>query len=283
MIDAPLEKLQRLRELRQQVAEREANRPSRWYCDRPGCDGKPHEGWKWKHARAPQHPPEGDWLVWLIRSGRGFGKTRSGAEWVNWRVAHGARRVALVGRSAGDIREVMIEGESGILAVAEEGRRPLYEPSKRRLTWPNGAIGTTFSAEEPSNLRGPEHDTAWCDELSSWDDAHRGDRIDTAWNNLMLGLRIGKDPRCLVTTTPKPNRLMREVSARNSTVISSGSTYDNLDNLAPSFRAQILAAYEGTRIGQQELMGEMLDDVEGALWDMATIESNRVEFMDEDE
>ncbi len=284
MVNAPLEKLQRLRELREQLADREASRPSRWYCGRPDCDGRPHDWWEWRHARSAQHPPGGDWLVWMIRSGRGFGKTRSGAEWVHHRVRHGARRVALVGRSASDIREVMVEGVSGILAVSEPDFRPTYNPSNRRLTWPNGAIATTYSAEEPSNIRGPEHDTAWCDELSSWNDAHKGDRLDTAWNNLMLSLRLeGGDPRCVVTTTPKPNRLTKEISANPTTVLVTGSTYDNLANLAPTFRAQVLAAYEGTRVGRQELMGEMLDDIEGALFTQETIDQNRVVFVDEDE
>jgi phage terminase large subunit-like protein len=197
---------------------------------------------------------------------------------VNDRVKHGARRIALVARSAGDIREVMIEGGSGILATAG-ANRPLYEPSKRRLTWPNGAVASTYSAEEANLLRGPEHDTAWCDELSSWSDAHRGDRLDTAWNNLMLGLRLQREgapaPACLVTSTPKPNKLTRDLSAKDTTVITTGSTYDNLANLAGSFRDQVLSAYEGTRIGRQELSGELLDDVEGALWTLGVIESNR--------
>lgn len=251
---------------------------SAWYCHDRDCDGRPHPGWEWKHARSAQHPPaDGDdaWLVWMIRSGRGFGKTRAGAEWVIHRARTIGRRIALVGRSAGDIREVMVEGESGILACSPDLFRPNYEPSKRRLTWPNGAVATTYSAEEPSLLRGPQHDSAWCDELSSWADAGKGDRLDTAWNNLMLGLRLGTDPRAVVTTTPKPNKITRELSEKATTIVTVGSTYENLDNLAPTFRQQVLAAYEGTRIGRQELSGELLSDIEGALWTLAVIDATR--------
>lgn len=252
---------------------------SAWYCHDRDCDGRPHPGWEWKHARAAQHPPVGDWLVWLIRSGRGFGKTRAGAEWVIDRVMTGqARRIALVARTAGDIRGVMVEGESGILACSPHDFRPRYEPSKRRLTWPNGAQAETFTSESPGQLRGPEHDAAWCDELSSWADAGKGDRIDTTWNNLMLGLRLpDSDPRCVVTTTPKPNRITRELCAKEQSIvrITVGSTYDNLENLAPSFKQQILSAYEGTRIGRQELSGELLSDIEGALWTLAVIDATR--------
>lgn len=291
-----------LRSALRELADPTPPPPSRWYCDRPDCNGLPHgEHWHWcehpvrsklhtpecKHARGEQCPPPGAWLVWLIQTGRGWGKTRSGAEWTIERMKRGCRRWALVGRSAGDIREVMVEGESGILAKSPNDFRPRYEPSKRRLTWPNGAIATTYSAEEPSLLRGPEHDGGWCDELSSWDDAPKGDRIDTAWNNFMLGLRLavpahlGLHPRCVVTTTPKPNKLTKEITVKESTIRTSGSTYDNLDNLAPAFRQQILAAYEGTRIGRQELEGELLDDVEGALWAMGMIEGNRFELTDD--
>jgi phage terminase large subunit-like protein len=272
-----------LRSALRELADPAPLAPSPWYCDRPKCDGKPHKGWTWKHARAHQRPPLGDWLVWFIRAGRGYGKTRSGAEYSIERIRTGARRWALVGRSAGDIREVMVEGESGIMACSPNEFRPKYEPSKRRLTWPNGAIATTYSAEEPSLLRGPEHDGGWCDEISSWPDAFKGDRVDTAWNNFMLGLRLGADPRAIVTATPKPNKLTREISAKATTALVGGSTYDNLDNLAPTFKEQVLAAYEGTRIGRQELEGELLDDVEGALWAMGMIEGNRFEFADEDD
>lgn len=227
-------------------------------------------------ARPEQLPPPGEWLVWLFLAGRGAGKTRSAAEWVIERALENPGcRIALIGRTPADVRDVMIEGESGILACSDEALRPVYESSKRRVTWPNGSQAIAYSAEVPSQLRGPQHHYAWCDEASSWTDARKGDVVDTAWNNLMLGLRLGKDTRVVVTTTPKPNRLTRELLGRASTVISRGTTYDNLDNMAPAFREQVLAAYEGTRIGRQELNGELLEDVEGALWTLAMLEDAR--------
>lgn len=221
-------------------------------------------------------PPDGAWLVWIYAAGRGAGKSRSAAEWVNEQAeCHPGCRIALVGRTPADVRDVMIEGESGILAVAGQNR-PVYQSTKRRLTWPNGSVAHTYSAEVPSQLRGPQHHYAWCDEAASWTDAPKGDVLDTAWNNLMLGLRLGRDPRCVVTTTPKPNALTRTILARKTTVVTRGTTYDNLSNLAPSFREEVLATYEGTRIGRQELLGELLDDVEGALWTIALIDDGRV-------
>lgn len=227
-------------------------------------------------ARPEQLPPDGDWLTWAFIAGRGAGKTRSAAEWTHDQAMENPKcRIALVGRTPADVRDVMIEGESGLLAVARNDR-PVYQPTKRRMTWPNGSMAYTYSAEVPSQLRGPQHHFAWCDEPAAWTDARKGDVLDTAWNNLMLGLRLGSDPRCVFTTTPKPNALVRTVLSRRSTVVTRGSTYDNLDNLAGSFREQVLAAYEGTRIGRQELLGELLEDVEGALWTIALIDASRV-------
>lgn len=264
----PLEKLYRLRELQRRKANLTV-----WRCDRPTCDGKPHDGYPFKHGRSNQMAPPGDWLVWAFIAGRGSGKTRAMAEWVTHEVQHrGRSRVALVGRTPADVRDVMIEGESGLTVVGDRhGFRPAYEPSKRRLTWPNGAYATTYSAEVQGQLRGPQHDLAWCDEPAAWSDAFRGDVLDTAWNNLMLGLRVQgtHPPQCGFSTTPKRVRLVREVLERASTVKTASSTYDNLDNLAPSFRDAVLGTYEGTRIGRQELLGELLDDVEGALWTVA--------------
>jgi phage terminase large subunit-like protein len=162
----------------------------------------------------------------------------------------------------------MVEGESGLLAIGIERERPRYEPSKRRLTWPNGAIATTYSADEPERLRGPQHDLAWCDELATW-------RYPEAWDMLMFGLRLGEDPRVVVTTTPKPNRIIRELVADSTTEITRGSTYDNRANLAPAFLAQIVKKYEGTRLGRQELNAEILDDVPGALWNRQRLEELR--------
>lgn len=232
---------------------------------------------KWRDiARPEQLAPEGAWLTWAFVAGRGAGKTRSAAEWVHERaMAEPGVRIALVGRTPADVRDVMIEGESGILAVAHDDA-PIYQSTKRRLTWGNGSIAQTYSAEVPSQLRGPQHHYAWADEAAAWTDAPKGDVLDTAWNNLMLGLRLGVAPRCVVTTTPKPNALTRTILERTSTVVTRGSTYDNLGNLASSFREQVLAAYEGTRIGRQELMGELLDDVEGALWTIGLLDETRV-------
>jgi phage terminase large subunit-like protein len=240
-------------------------------------DEPEHPVIKWEDiARPEQIPPVGDWLVWLFLAGRGAGKTRSASEWVLEKARTPGMRIALVGRTPADVRDVMIEGESGIIACARPGETPIYEPSKRRLTWPNGSIASAFSAETPSSLRGPQFHYAWADEAAAWTDAGKGDVLDTAWNNLMLGLRLGENPQCAVTTTPKPNKLTRTIMERATTIISRGSTYDNLKNLAPAFKANVLAAYEGTRIGAQELNGELLDDVEGALWTLGMIEQARV-------
>lgn len=195
-------------------------------------------------------------------AGRGFGKTRTGAEWVRARVAAGSRRIALVAPIASDARDVMVEGESGLMSVFPPNERPLYEPSKRRLTFTNGAIATTYSADEPDRLRGPQHSDAWCDEIGAW-------RYPETWDMLMFGLRLGTDPRCVATTTPKPTRIVRDLVAQPNTVITRGSTYENRENLAPAFIDQIVRRYEGTRLGRQELAGELLLDVPGALWNLA--------------
>lgn len=227
-------------------------------------------------ARPEQLPPPGQWLTWSFIAGRGAGKTRAAAEWVQEQAtANPGCRVALVGRTPADVRDVMIEGDSGILTVSRENR-PVYQSTKRRLTWPNGSTAYAYSAEVPAQLRGPQHHYAWCDEPAAWTDARKGDVLDTAWNNLMLGLRLGQAPRCVATTTPKPVALIRTILERSSTVVTRGSTYDNLSNLAPSFREEVLSTYEGTRIGRQELMGELLEDVEGALWTLDLIEGDRV-------
>ena len=190
--------------------------------------------------------------------GRGAGKTQSAAEWVRHRVATGAaRRVALLGATAADVRDVMVEGPSGLLAVCPPWDRPRYEPSKRRLTWPNGTVAMTFSADEPDRLRGPQSDCAWIDELAA---IHYPMAVD----NLLLGLRLGTDPRLCVTTTPRPVKLLTDLIADATTVISRDSTYSNRAHLAPSFFDRIVTKYEGTRLGQQELLAEVLEVSEGA-------------------
>lgn len=173
--------------------------------------------------------------------------------------------------TAADARDVLIEGESGILATSPPWNRPKYEPSKRRLTWPNGAMASTFSGDEPDQLRGPQFDTAWVDELAKYK------YPQTAWDNLMFGLRLGMDPRAIVTTTPRPIPIIKELLNDPDTVVTRGSLYENFENLAPSFVAKIKSRYEGTRLGRQEIEGEVLDDNPGALWKReAMIEQHRV-------
>lgn len=211
-------------------------------------------------GRPKQQEPPGDWWYWLILAGRGFGKSRTGGEWVNLRANNGARRIALVGETAADVRDVMVEGPSGILACAPPWNKPRFEPSKRRLTWPNGCIGITYSAETPDQLRGPEHDTAWCDELAKW-------KHPDAWDQLLFGMRRPDlVPKVLVTTTPRPTPMIKALIADPQTRITRGSTYENQANLAPAFLKKIRDKYEGTRLGRQELEAEVLDDAPGALW-----------------
>ena len=217
-------------------------------------------------ARPEQLPPPGNWLTWFVQAGRGFGKSRIGSEWIRHRVGkEGARRLALVGRTPADVRDTMIEGESGILACAPPDQRPHYEPSKRRLTWANGATALTFTSYEPDQLRGPQFDTILWDELAAFK------YLRETWDNGQLALRLGSHPRQVVTTTPRPLALLKEIVKDPSTHVTRGTTYDNLVNLAPNFRAQILARYANTTRGQQEIMGELLDDLPGALWHRSSI------------
>lgn len=203
-------------------------------------------------------------------AGRGFGKTRAGAEFVRTMVKEKkARRIALVGPTALDARSVMVEGESGLLSIGPPYERPRYEPSLHRLTWNNGAVATLFSADEPNRLRGPQHDLAWCDELAAW-------RYPQAWDMLMFGLRLGHDPRVVVTTTPRPIKLLRDLLADPKVVVTRGRTEENARNLAPAFLEQIVRRYQGTRLGRQELDGELLDDMPGALWTHGLIDAARV-------
>lgn len=243
-----------------------------FYCPIVDCDGEPHGEWKWPHARADQRPPLGDWLTWLMRGGRGSGKTRTGSGWVN-QINKVAPRIALIAPTGPDARDIMVEGESGILAKSRPGERPLWEPSKRRLTWPNGALGFTYSGEEPDRLRGPQHHAAWVEE-----GAHIP-LIEEIWSNLMFGLRLYTptwSPKVLVTTTPVPSKWIKELVADEQTVSVVASTYKNIKNLSPLFAQQILKRYEGTRKGKQEIYGEILSDVEGALWTWEIIEDHRV-------
>ncbi len=226
-------------------------------------------------ARPEQLPPPGDWSVWLYLAGRGTGKTRAGAEWTHTMARH-ASRIALVAATAADARDTMVEGESGILATAPNHARPEYEPSKRRLTWPNGAQATMFSSEEPDRLRGPQFSFAWADELCAWT------RARDTWDMLQFGMRLGSRPRTFISTTPRPIPLLREIVSRSGedVVITRGVTADNAANLPPAFLAQMRARYEGTRLGRQELNAELLEDVQGALWTRDMLERARIKADD---
>lgn len=245
-------------------------------------------------ARPEQRPPSGDWFIWLYLAGRGAGKTRSAAEYVKGKaLTLPGSRVALVARTFADGRDTMVEGESGLLSILEDGdlrgggSDSAWNRSMGELFLANGSRFKVYSSETPSRLRGPQHHFAWGDEAASWFDAHLGDSDDTTWANLMLGLRLGSDPRCVVSTTPKPVKLLRGTRERAgiigqpTTAVTRGSTYDNLDNLAPTFRAQVLDRYEGTRLGRQELHAELLEDVEGALWALAGIDVDRLSVVPE--
>lgn len=231
--------------------------------------------WRGFLARPDQIAPDGEWDIWLVLSGRGWGKTRTGAEWIKGEVESGrAKRIAFVAETAADGRDVMVEGDSGILSIydASDPERPLYEPSKRRLTWPCGAVATIYNATEPDQLRGPQHDTAWSDELAKWRYARE------TWDQLQFGLRLGKHPRQLVTTTPRPIELVKAILAgkEGHVVVTRGKTMDNRANLASSFIEKIERRYAGTRLGRQELDGVLLGDMPGALWRLEDIDAYRV-------
>ena len=226
--------------------------------------------WRGYKARKNQIRPPGDWRYWLVQAGRGFGKTRTGAEAIREYVDEGARIIHLVGSTAGDVRDVMVQGESGLLNCFPPEKRPLYEPSKRLVTFSTGATAHLFSADEPERLRGPQCDHFWADELAAWRFGQE------AWDNLMFGFRLGDDPRGIITTTPKPIKLLIDIIADPHTVITRASSYENRANLAPAFFDSIIRKYEGTRIGRQELDAELLDDVPGALWTQMLIDAYKI-------
>ena len=226
----------------------------------------------WEFWRRPeQTPPPGEWDVWLYMAGRGAGKTRTASEWVRDNVEGGsASMIHLVARTSADVRDTMVLGESGLLTISPPWFRPDYEPSKRRLTWPNGAMALTFTAEAPDQLRGPQCDLYWADEVASW-------KYDQeTWDQLQFGARLGSRPRGIVTTTPRPTKIMRSILADKGAVTTRGSTYDNRGNLAPPFLRRMLERYGGTTLGRQELDAEMLDGVVGALWQRALFDDHRV-------
>jgi phage terminase large subunit-like protein len=226
-----------------------------------------HDWQAW--ARPEQLPPAGEWTYWLIKAGRGFGKTRTGAETVREWIQRGERYVNLIGATADDARDIMVQGESGILAICPTWERPDYKPSQRKLIWPNGAESLIFTADEPERLRGKQHSKLWADELAAW-------RYVDAWDQAKFGLRLGQTPQAVITTTPRPTRIVREIMADPATVITNGSTYDNRANLAPSFFSAVLKRYEGTRLGRQEIAGEVLDDNPGALFKRSDIDKARL-------
>lgn len=224
-------------------------------------------------------PPHKRWRTWLFVGGRGAGKTRAGAEWVRglacgWRdfvLRRPIGRIALVGETWADARDVMVEGVSGILTIHSKRDRPQWEVTRRRLTWPNGAVAQVFSAEDPESLRGPQFGAAWCDEIAKWRQA------EAAWDMLQFGLRLGVWPRCLVTTTPRPMPLLRKLMADPANAVTRAATSANAENLAPAFLAAIEEKYGGTRLGRQEIEGEIVEDRAGALWTRSVLEGCRAE------
>jgi phage terminase large subunit-like protein len=229
-----------------------------------------------------QLPPEGAWRTWVIMGGRGAGKTRAGSEWVRAMVEGSratqpgrAKRVALIGETYDQAREVMVFGDSGILACSPPDRRPKWSATRRTLVWPNGAEATVFSGNDPEALRGPQFDAAWVDELAKWR------KPQEAWDMLQFGLRLGDDPRAVVTTTPRNVGILKSLLGRSSTVTTHAPTEANAANLAASFLEEVKARYAGTRLGRQELDGVLLDEEEGALWSLARIEATRVKDVPE--
>ena len=227
---------------------------------------------RWEqNAHEHQREPSGDWTTWLLLGGRGAGKTRAGAEWVR-RIANDNAKgaIALVAETYADAREVMIEGPSGIRAVSAPESAPAYEASRRRLVWPGGAVAYAFSAEDPDGIRGYQFTAAWSDELAKWRYA------EETWSNLQLALRLGAKPRQIATTTPRPTALLKRLIAAPTTDLRRATTYDNRAHLSEAFFTEIAALYEGTALGKQELLGELIDDVAGALWTWNLIEASRI-------
>lgn len=228
--------------------------------------------YRWElHARPEQRPdPNGDWRRWVFLAGRGSGKTRSAVEMVReWITAGTYKRGHLIGPTASDVRDTMIEGESGIMSCFPDDFKPDYQPSRRRIVFPNGAICLLFSADEPERLRGPQCDFIWADEIASW-------RRPEAWDMAMFGLRLGDNPRAIVTGTPKPLKHVKEILKGNKVIVTRGNSYANRANLAPDFFDMLIEKYEGTRLGRQEIYAEMLDDNPSALWSRDMIELHRV-------
>ena len=235
-------------------------------------------------ARPEQLAPDGNWLVWLLMAGRGYGKTRCGAEYIRDALTCNAGwQAALVGTTLTEVRTTMVEGPAGLKAVfpPNEWAQVKWNRSTCELWLPNGSQAQGYTAEVADKLRGPAHHVAWADEIAKWKDAPKGIHENTTWSNLMLGLRQGPRPRCVATTTPKPFKLIRELLADEATHVTHGTTYENLENLSPTFKHQILRQFEGSRLGRQELHAELLEDIEGALWTRELIETSRVDVAPE--
>ncbi|WP_417483045.1 DNA-packaging protein [Maricaulis sp.] len=218
-------------------------------------------------ATQAQLPPAGDWLIWLFLGGRGAGKTRAGAEWVRAQVKAGVRRIALVGPTFNDVREVMIDGPSGLANIGRLDEQPRYEVSRKRLVWPNGAEAYAFSAEDPDGLRGPQFEIGWGDEFAAWSEPQK--TLDT----LRMGLRLGETPRLMLSTTPRPIPALKALVKADGVVTTHQPTSQNAANLAPGFLAAMQAAYGGSTLGRQEIEGVLIDDPAGALWRRAEIEA----------
>ena len=222
-----------------------------------------------RQARPEQLPPEGDWFGWLILAGRGWGKTRTGAQWILEQKRAGVGLMGLVGATAADVRDVMIQGPAGIMRCSPDHDRPDYQPSNRCLQWSSGAKALLFSAEEPDRLRGPELEAVWLDELAAYQNP------EAVWDQVMFVLRAG-NPRAVITTTPRPLPILKSMIKRDDFRVTTGSSYDNKANLAPAYFANVIAAKEGTRLGRQEIHAEILSDTPGALWTLDMIERARV-------
>jgi phage terminase large subunit-like protein len=268
-----------------------------WYCEVADCNGKPHEGFRYKHARAKQRPPTGSWLVWLYKAGRGTGKTRSGGEFVKSGAPHSLAvpgcRAALIAATFADGRDVMVEGESGLLSILPPSAliggsvERSWNRSTGELDLANGSKAKIYTSERPGQLRGPQHHVAWGDEPAKWRDATElPDKEGSTWSNLLFGLRLGMDPRVMLTTTPATAAVLlrgkRQGGVRkpgvqdlSTTVVTVGSTHENIDNLAPAFIESVIKPLEGTRLGRQEIYAEDIEDVEGALWRGAQLDALR--------
>ena len=227
--------------------------------------------WRNFNARPEQVAPDGEWDIWAIIAGRGFGKTRAGSEWVREQVKSGRKRIALIAETQRDLEQVIVEGDSGILAVCPPDERPTYTKKPVKLLFPNGAVALGYNGTEPDQLRGPQFDAAWCDELAKWRYARE------TWDQLQFALRLGDDPRVLVTTTPRPIELIKSIvsGGEGRVKVTSGRTADNFLNLAPAFVDKLTKKYGGTRLGRQELEAEILGDLPGALWSMSTLDTYR--------